>query len=91
MNYRKGYILEQKVRKELEAKGFYVVRSAGSHGAADLVGLCSDGLILVQVGTYGSKGKEDYEKLRKVPAPSGTIREVWLWVSRVGWKIDRLD
>ena len=35
--YTKGRALEYKVKKLLEAQGWYVVRSAGSHGAADLI------------------------------------------------------
>ena len=36
-NYRRGYAFEVRVRKYLESLGFYVIRSAGSHGVADLI------------------------------------------------------
>ena len=58
-NYRKGYNLEQRARKELEGRGYYVVRSAGSHGAVDLVALAGDHILLIQVGTHGSKNAAD--------------------------------
>lgn len=36
-SYRQGYAFEQRVRKHLEIQDYYVVRSAGSRGLADLV------------------------------------------------------
>lgn len=37
MSYRKGARLEYWVKQKLEKNGYYVVRSAGSHGVADLI------------------------------------------------------
>ena len=37
--YRRGYILEMDVMKQLEERGFYVVRSAGSHRLCDLIAI----------------------------------------------------
>lgn len=37
--YAHGYAFERRVKKYLESCGFYVVRSSGSHGTADLVAL----------------------------------------------------
>ena len=90
-NYRKGYDLEQKARRELEARGYYVVRSAGSHGAVDLVALADDHILLIQVGSLGSKNASDYEKLGRVKGPPGTGREMWLWRRRVGWGIEAVS
>jgi len=39
LSYRKGASLEYKVKAELEKQGFFVIRSAGSHGLADLVAI----------------------------------------------------
>lgn len=36
-NYRRGYDLERRLRKRLEAKGWFVIRSAGSKTPVDLV------------------------------------------------------
>ena len=85
-NYEKGYRLELKAKQELIAKGYYVVRSAGSHGAVDLVAMKEKELLLIQVGTYGSKDEQDYVKLLRVPAPNAT-REMWLWLPREGWRV----
>ena len=37
--YRHGYAFELRVKKYLQSSGFYVVRSSGSHGTADLVAM----------------------------------------------------
>ena len=37
-NYSKGANFERRVKRYLESCGYYVVRSAGSHGVLDLVG-----------------------------------------------------
>ena len=89
-NYQRGYRLELLAKRELIARGYYVVRSAGSHGAVDLVAMKEKELLLIQVGTYGSKDEQDFELLRRVPAPPSAIREMWIWVPREGWRVVRL-
>ena len=37
--YRRGYVLEMDIMKELEKRGYYVVRSAGSHRLCDLIAI----------------------------------------------------
>lgn len=89
-NYQRGYRLELLAKRELIARGYYVVRSAGSHGACDLIGLNKESILLIQVGTEGAKDEQDFELLRRVPAPSNAIREMWLWIHREGWRVVRL-
>lgn len=36
-NYSRGEAFERRVKKDLESKGYFVVRSAGSKGPVDLV------------------------------------------------------
>ena len=64
-SYRKGVRLEYELKELLEADGFFVVRSAGSHGPADLVALKDGEILLVQVQNNGHlpKWKEDALKL----------------------------
>jgi Holliday junction resolvase len=38
-NYQRGAAFEHRVKRDLEAHGYSVVRSAGSHSEADLVAL----------------------------------------------------
>lgn len=42
-NYRRGYNLENKVANELKEKGFFVIRSSGSHTPVDVIGSYSNG------------------------------------------------
>ena len=37
--YRQGYRFELRVKADMESRGWWVIRAAGSHGPADLVGL----------------------------------------------------
>jgi len=37
--YKRGYVLEMDILKQLEKQGFYVIRSAGSHRLCDLVAI----------------------------------------------------
>lgn len=46
-NYTRGAAYEYAVKRELERQGCFVVRSAGSHGPADLVALTPDGKVLL--------------------------------------------
>ena len=36
-NYAKGYNYEREVKEQLEKQGYFVIRSAGSHSAIDLI------------------------------------------------------
>jgi len=71
-HYRKGYSLERNVKLHLESQGYYVIRSAGSHGIADLMAKKPDELcyfIQLKSGTkitkYEKKRIEDFFKLHK--------------------------
>ncbi len=68
-NYRAGYLLELSTKKKWEEKGFYVIRSAGSHGIADLVALCSGSsgnplVYLIQCKTKGKISLSDRHNLK---------------------------
>jgi len=45
-HYARGAAFERRVRKELEDDGWFVVRSAGSRGAVDLIALRERGNVL---------------------------------------------
>ena len=72
-NYQRGYRFELRVKKFFEDLGYYVVRSAGSHGIVDLVCLKGDEfkpctrVCLVQC-KYGSGkiSKKEWRKLDKL-------------------------
>ena len=58
MNYRRGSAFERKVKEMLELDGYYVVRSAGSHGVADLVAVKPGEVLFVQCKTTGISAAE---------------------------------
>jgi len=58
---RKGYMVERKVRKILEARGWRVVRAGGSLGEADLVCLKKGNCILLQIKSTYKKTFYYYE------------------------------
>ena len=79
--YEKGYRLELEAKKILEDMGYYVIRSAGSHSAVDLVAVEPLLVVLIQVGTKGGKGKADIDRLKAVPCPAAVSKEMWLKIA----------
>ncbi|GAF94020.1 unnamed protein product, partial [marine sediment metagenome] len=68
-NYRSGRNFEYRVKKYLEEKGYYVMRSAGSKSPFDLVAVSDVHLLLIQC-KYGK-------------APSGeTKKELITWKNK---------
>lgn len=58
-HYRKGTDFERVVKYYLEGEGYFVVRSAGSHGPVDLVAMKADTpTMLVQCKTGAPTGAE---------------------------------
>ncbi len=51
---RKGLDFERKIKKIFEEKGYYVVRSAGSRGVADLVALNKEEKLLIACKKTGN-------------------------------------
>jgi Holliday junction resolvase len=47
-NYSRGAAFERKIKKQYEAEGYYVIRSAGSKGPLDLVALKHDSFVFIQ-------------------------------------------
>lgn len=86
-NYARGASYERKARGALESMGYSVIRSAGSHGPADLCGLSPHNVILVQVKAgklAPAELRQAMDELLSMRAPKGTKREVWTWEGH-GW------
>lgn len=63
-NYRNGVYLEVRSKELLAEAGYLVVRAAGSHGLADLVGLHPDRPpVMVQCKTSGGMSHGDWNRL----------------------------
>ena len=77
--YQRGARLEYLARDVLRQRGYNVVRSAGSHGAIDLVALNERELLLIQVKQSGQPPGAALDKLSEVPGPRCTRRQVWVY------------
>lgn len=62
-NYQKGYAFERQVKKILESKGYYVMRSAGSHTVIDLIAFKEDDLLLIQLKSSANDKEPDVKQL----------------------------
>lgn len=75
----RGIKYEYKIKKELEHQGYYVIRSAGSHGIYDLVGIHWERqeVVLVQC-KYGSEKYISSTKPFKAMLSTGwTLKTAW--------------
>ena len=77
--YQRGVRLEYLARDVLRHRGYSVVRSAGSHGAIDLVALNEREVLLIQVKQTGQSVGAALDKLSEVPGPRCAHRQVWVY------------
>jgi Holliday junction resolvase len=61
--YSRGATFERLVKADLEFKGYFVQRSAGSHGPCDLLALRLDDQLAVQCKTNGKLPPAERTKL----------------------------
>jgi len=85
--YRRGARVERLLRKKLESEGYYVVRSAGSKGAVDLVAWNINRIIVIQVAKIGVKTKKDFDRLRTVPITGYNFFRYMYEYDRGEWKV----
>jgi Holliday junction resolvase len=82
-NYKSGYRAEHRAMLMLKREGYYPVRSAGSHGKFDVIGIGEKDFKLIQVKRvkFGSKLKfdEEIKAIRKTKVPENAIVELWVW------------
>lgn len=90
-NYQKGARIEYKARDILESYGFFVVRSAGSHGKVDLVATDGKITIYIQCKKQGADDPKDYvdlmgfSKMFMGPAKKITRVELWEYLPGGDW------
>ena len=94
-NKRRGANTERLAKKQLEAEGYFVSKSGGSLGAADLIAINKEKIKLIQVkrsckliNTNFIRGiySKDIEELTLIPTPENVNRELWVWIDRKGWQ-----
>lgn len=69
--YQKGRAFEQKVSRYLRERGIWVIRSAGSKGAADLVAWTSGRRVLLQCKAGGQPHRRELDTLRRMARDMG--------------------
>jgi len=62
-NYKRGYAFERKCKIDLEKKGYFVIRSGGSKGVADLVAMKGKDVLLIQCKRDGKLSREEWNDL----------------------------
>jgi Holliday junction resolvase len=82
-NYAKGTRYEKKSRAWLEERGYWVVEARGSHGAADLVAINHDGVLVIQCKSGRALGPKErgevIAKLLAIPVPANGQRQLMTW------------
>jgi Holliday junction resolvase len=76
-NYNRGAYLERLLMRQLVRAGWDVTRSAGSHGACDLVAWNEKRILLIQVKAFGAVRPADVENLRQVRCPRNGKRMIY--------------
>ena len=85
-NYRRGADLERAAKRYLEDNGYYVIKSAGSKGVADLVaikglqGIQASETLYVQCKTDGYLLPDERVRFRQAALKSGAVPVVARWV-----------
>lgn len=94
--YRRGRQKEWDVIKELEAKGYIAVRSAGSHGYWDVCAIKDNIDYFIQVKREKNRGQairpgdylKDINQLKQLVIPESYRQiQLWIWLDRSGWYI----
>ena len=79
-NYRTGTRLEYRAIELLRRRGWFVVRSAGSHGPADLVALSpTDGHPMLVQCKAGRLTHEDWQGLRELAVRYYAVPVIAAW------------
>ena len=82
---------EREARKILESDAFYVMRSAGSLGAFDLIAVNGDLIRLIQIKSTSKKTwkwqdyAHDINAMSKISSPSISMKEIWVREIRGEW------
>ena len=65
-NYRRGYVFEQWIVNTLKQEGYDAQRTAGSHGAYDVIAMKVHSIRLIQAKTCKKNGLQVLERELKV-------------------------
>lgn len=77
--YSDGRRLEYATQNELERNGYITVRTAGSHGAVDVLGFKQGEIVMVQCKLTGKLGPAERTKVYGLAAMVGAVPLVARW------------
>jgi len=87
--YAEGVRIERKGIEELTLSGRYCIRSAGSHGRADVIAFNTEDVWLIQFKRCIFYNKKEYEdelfEFRRLPVPPHCHKYLWIWLKGKGW------
>lgn len=83
--YAKGRKIEYKAMRELMEAGYYPIRSAGSKGIFDVIGISSVDFILIQVKSNRKASPAEIRVIKKFPVPPNCTKAIYIWYSHKGW------
>ena len=96
-NYERGVEIERKIQDKLEKEGWWTCRTAGSHTKIDIIALKSNEIKLIQSKRFKSSIQswiiEDALRELSYVKAEGQLqvsKEVWSWLDRKGFTIDKL-
>jgi len=95
---RRGHDKERQCVRELTARGYEAIRSAGSKKTWDVIAVGPYDVKLIQCKRMkwtknptpsALAPKAVMEQMRRAPAPKNTVvqKELWTWVDRKGWTV----
>ena len=87
--YSTGYRAEREAFKLLEQDGYLPIRSAGSHGLFDLVGVSAQNIKLIQIMVIGFDEQRTFNKEREEITRFAVMpfvrKELWVYEKHRGW------
>lgn len=94
--YKKGYRMERKCRKELEKAGYSTYRSGGSKTPVEVIAVDLNTVRLIQIKSGKDKrlnyrSDENIQRLMDLQVPTNCSKEIWIWRDRKGWHKERLN
>lgn len=72
-NYRNGSAMERRTKANLERDGYFVIKSAGSKGAADLVAIKAGEILLVQCKLDSYVAPGEWNRLWELSRSIGAV------------------
>ena len=77
-NYNTGANFERYLKKHFESIGYYCIRSAGSHGAIDLLAIGKNHVHACQLKVNCYPDQKELKKFYDLPFPENVSKEIYV-------------